>query len=268
MQPSTANTQHDRGSAVPAGPARAAGNSSPGPRGGTHPATPPAGTARHRAGPGLPDCSAARGAAGRLPRDGAPPRDRRGAALHRGMPWHPEDDPPVPAAVRRRFRGQRPEYSRSGRLRRPVAGAGDRPRSGDGPPAVVPHPCYASSAAVGQAGVTGLRAAAPTWRCSSPAAASRPSPHGRSARGAQSAQSCLDYAISHGLVHGIWGGMAERDRRALRSRYLGAARRERDAAIAAASDAGYTQAAIGRAFGLTPYFGEPGPSAGRVRRTS
>ena len=64
-------------------------------------------------------------------------------------------------------------------------------------------------------------------------------------------QSCLDYAISHGLVHGIWGGMAERDRRALRSRYLGAARRERDAAIAAASDAGYTQAAIGRAFGLT-----------------
>ena len=61
---------------------------------------------------------------------------------------------------------------------------------------------------------------------------------------------CLDYAISHGIVHGIWGGLAERDRRALRSRRMGAARRERDQAIAAAAAAGYTQAAIGRALGL------------------
>ncbi len=62
---------------------------------------------------------------------------------------------------------------------------------------------------------------------------------------------CLDYALSHGIVHGIWGSLAERERRALRTRYLGAARRERDEAIAAASADGYTQAAIGRAFGLT-----------------
>ena len=63
-------------------------------------------------------------------------------------------------------------------------------------------------------------------------------------------QPCLDYALSHGIVHVIWGGLAERDRRALRSRRVGAARWERDDAIAAASAAGYSQAAIGRAFGL------------------
>ena len=100
------------------------------------------------------------------------------------------------------------------------------------------------------AGVTGLRAAAPTLTCSSPAAASRPSPRGRSARDARSGEPCLDYAISHGITHGIWGGLAERDRRPLRTRHVSAARRERDAAIAAASAAGYTTAAIGRAFGL------------------
>jgi WhiB family transcriptional regulator, redox-sensing transcriptional regulator len=64
-------------------------------------------------------------------------------------------------------------------------------------------------------------------------------------------QQCLDYAISHGIVHGIWGGLTQRDRRALRSRHVSAARRERDTAIAAAAAAGDTQAAIGRAFGLT-----------------
>jgi hypothetical protein len=63
-------------------------------------------------------------------------------------------------------------------------------------------------------------------------------------------QPCLDYAISHGITHGIWGGLAERDRRALRTRHAGAARRQRDAAIAAAAAAGYTKAALGRAFGL------------------
>jgi WhiB family transcriptional regulator, redox-sensing transcriptional regulator len=63
-------------------------------------------------------------------------------------------------------------------------------------------------------------------------------------------QPCLDYALSRGIVHGIWGGLTERDRRAQRSRHLSAARRERDEAIVAASAAGYTSAAIGRAFGL------------------
>jgi WhiB family redox-sensing transcriptional regulator len=63
-------------------------------------------------------------------------------------------------------------------------------------------------------------------------------------------QPCLDYAISHGITHGIWGGLAERDRRALRTRHVSAARRERDEAVAAAAAAGYTQTAIGRAFSL------------------
>jgi WhiB family redox-sensing transcriptional regulator len=63
-------------------------------------------------------------------------------------------------------------------------------------------------------------------------------------------QPCLDYALSHGIVHGIWGGLTERNRRSLRSRYTAAARRDRDEAILAASAAGYTKAAIGRAFGL------------------
>jgi WhiB family transcriptional regulator, redox-sensing transcriptional regulator len=63
-------------------------------------------------------------------------------------------------------------------------------------------------------------------------------------------QPCLEFALSHGIVHGIWGGLTDRDRRALRTRHAGAARRERDAAIAAAAAAGSTTAAIGRAFGL------------------
>ena len=63
-------------------------------------------------------------------------------------------------------------------------------------------------------------------------------------------EACLDYALRHGITHGIWGGLAERDRRALRSRRTGAARRARDEAIAAAAAAGYSQTAIGRAFGL------------------
>jgi WhiB family redox-sensing transcriptional regulator len=62
---------------------------------------------------------------------------------------------------------------------------------------------------------------------------------------------CLDYALGNAISYGVWGGLAERDRRALRSRRIGAARRERDAAIAAAAAAGDSQAAIGRAFGLT-----------------
>ena len=61
---------------------------------------------------------------------------------------------------------------------------------------------------------------------------------------------CLDYAIRHGITSGIWGGLADRDRRPLRTRHVSAVRRERDAAIAAAAAAGYTTAVIGRAFGL------------------
>ena len=63
-------------------------------------------------------------------------------------------------------------------------------------------------------------------------------------------QPCLDYALSHAITHGIWGGLTERERRALQSRWVRASRRERDEAIAAAAAAGYTKASIGREFGL------------------
>jgi WhiB family redox-sensing transcriptional regulator len=62
---------------------------------------------------------------------------------------------------------------------------------------------------------------------------------------------CLDYALRNGIVHGIWGGMTERERRALHTRHLRAARRERDRAILAAWAAGYTAKAIARVFGLS-----------------
>jgi hypothetical protein len=64
-------------------------------------------------------------------------------------------------------------------------------------------------------------------------------------------QPCLDYAISNRISHGIWGGLTERERRALRSGWVRAARRERDRTVLAADTAGYTAAAIGRSFGLS-----------------
>jgi WhiB family redox-sensing transcriptional regulator len=63
-------------------------------------------------------------------------------------------------------------------------------------------------------------------------------------------QPCLDYAITNRIIHGIWGGLTERERRALQSRWVRASQRDRDEAIAAASAAGYTKASIGRTFGL------------------
>ena len=62
---------------------------------------------------------------------------------------------------------------------------------------------------------------------------------------------CLDYAISNRIAYGIWGGLTERERRALRSRWVRASRRDRDRAVVAAEAAGYTVAAIGRSFGLS-----------------
>ena len=64
-------------------------------------------------------------------------------------------------------------------------------------------------------------------------------------------QPCLDYAISNRIVYGVWGGLTERERRTLRSRWVRASRRERDRAILAADTAGDTAAAIGRSFGLS-----------------
>ena len=64
-------------------------------------------------------------------------------------------------------------------------------------------------------------------------------------------QPCLDYAISNRITHGIWGGLSERERRAQRSGWVRASRRERDRAVLAAEAAGYTAAAIGRSFSLS-----------------
>ncbi len=64
-------------------------------------------------------------------------------------------------------------------------------------------------------------------------------------------QPCLDYAITNRIAYGIWGGLTERERRALRSRWVRATRRERDRAILGAEAAGYAAAAIGRSFGLS-----------------
>jgi hypothetical protein len=64
-------------------------------------------------------------------------------------------------------------------------------------------------------------------------------------------QQCLDYAITNRIAYGIWGGLTERERRALRSGWVRASRRDRDRAILAAEAAGYAAAAIGRSFGLS-----------------
>ena len=64
-------------------------------------------------------------------------------------------------------------------------------------------------------------------------------------------QPCLDYAITNRITYGIWGGLTERERRALRSGWVRASRRERDRAIVAAETDGYTAAAIGRTFGMS-----------------
>ena len=65
-------------------------------------------------------------------------------------------------------------------------------------------------------------------------------------------QPCLEYALSNRIVHGIWGGLTERERRPLQSEWVQADRRDRDRAILAADAAGYTTAVIGRSFGLSP----------------
>ena len=62
---------------------------------------------------------------------------------------------------------------------------------------------------------------------------------------------CLDYAITNRIAYGIWGGLTERERRALRSRWVRASRRDRDRAVLAADKDGYTAAEIGRSFGLS-----------------
>ena len=61
---------------------------------------------------------------------------------------------------------------------------------------------------------------------------------------------CLEFALSHGITNGIWGGLTERDRRPLRVHHTADGRQQRDEAITAAAAAGSTMAAIGRTFGV------------------
>jgi len=64
-------------------------------------------------------------------------------------------------------------------------------------------------------------------------------------------QACLDYAISNRIAYGVWGGLTERERRALRSGWVRASRQDRDRAILAVDAAGFTAAAISQSFGLS-----------------
>ena len=64
-------------------------------------------------------------------------------------------------------------------------------------------------------------------------------------------QACLDYAITNRIASGVWGGLTERERRALQSRWVRISREDRDRAIVAAETDGHTAAAIGRSFGLS-----------------
>ena len=64
-------------------------------------------------------------------------------------------------------------------------------------------------------------------------------------------QPCLDYAISNRITHGIWGGLTELERRALRSDWVRTSRRDRDEAIVAAVADGCSATAISRSFGLS-----------------
>ena len=64
-------------------------------------------------------------------------------------------------------------------------------------------------------------------------------------------QPCLDYAITNRIAYGVWGGLTERERRALRSGWVRAAQQDRDRAVLAAAAAGFTAAAISRSFGLS-----------------
>jgi hypothetical protein len=64
-------------------------------------------------------------------------------------------------------------------------------------------------------------------------------------------QPCLVYALDNRITHGVWGGLAERERRVLRPTRQRASRRERDRAIVAANAAGYTRQEIARTFRLS-----------------
>ena len=141
----------------------------------------------------------------RLPGDSSAAGDRRDAAAHRGMPRRPQNHPPLPAAVRRGVRGQRPGGGRPGGVRCRLAGAGHRART-----VTTPLPRY-----------TNLTAPAPfaaRWRqqaaCHGTDLNQFYPERGQSAGPARQVcarcpvrQPCLEYALSNRITHGIWGGL-------------------------------------------------------------
>lgn len=51
-----------------------------------------------------------------------------------------------------------------------------------------------------------------------PEAGANPNEAKRVCRNCPVKAECLDYALSHGMVYGVWGGLTEAERRGLRSR--------------------------------------------------
>ena len=136
-------------------------------------------------------------------------------------PWcakAPARPPPLSPAVRRGVRGQRPGGSRPGRIRRCLAGAGDRARTVTGRP-----PRHRTLAAPARFAARWRELAA----CRGagldlffPERGESAGPARRVCAACPVRQPCLDYAISNRITHGIWGGLTERERRALRSGWV------------------------------------------------
>src|SRR5262249_27100243 len=131
----------------------------------------------------------------------------------------------------------------------PPGGRGSPRPHGDGPPAAAPQPGCPRAFCCALAGAGGV----PRHR--SGGVLSRPGESAGPARQVCAAcpvrQPCPDYAITNRIAYGVWGGLTERERRALRSGWVRATRQDRDRAVLAADAAGFTAAAIGRSFGLS-----------------
>jgi len=165
------------------------------------------------------------------------------------IPWCAKAPARPPAAVRCGVRGQRPGGSRPGRLRRCLAGAGHRART-----VTARSPRHRTLPAPARFAARWRELAAcrgADLNLFFPARGGSAEPARQVCAACPVRQPCLDYAVSNAITDGIWGGLTERERRALRTSYLRAVRLERDRGVAVLVAAGYTAAAIGRSFGLS-----------------
>ena len=199
---------------------------------------------------GLPDRRAAGAAAGNLPGDSPAASYRRDAAAHRGVPRRPQDHPPLPAAVRRGVRGQRPGGSRPGRLRRRLAGAGQRARTVTARP-----PRHRTLAAPARFAARWRELAAcrgTDLEVFFPGRGESAEPARQVCAACPVRQPCLDYAITNRIVHGIWGGRPNGS--AVRCnlavvRHIAAESKRGD--LGRGHGRWYTVEAVGRSFGLS-----------------